>query len=61
MTGYDEGTKIEWDWGDGTATGTIVACYTQKRTLKIDGNSITRDASEGCPSYKIERLVAEYA
>ncbi|KWV92721.1 DUF2945 domain-containing protein [Erythrobacter sp. YT30] len=55
MTGYEEGTKIEWDWGNGTASGTIVERYTQKRTLKIDGNSVTRDASEDCPSYKIEQ------
>lgn len=55
MSHYEEGTVIEWDWGDGTAKGEIVARYTQKRTLKIDGNELTRDASEDCPSYKIEQ------
>ena len=55
MDQYSEGAKIQWDWGNGTATGKIVAVYTQKRTLKIDGTEVTRDASEDCPSYKIEQ------
>lgn len=55
MTSFSEGTKVEWDWGSGTATGEIEAVYTQKRTLKIDGAEITRDASEDCPSYKIKQ------
>jgi hypothetical protein len=54
-TTYSEGDKVQWDWGNGTATGTIVQKYTQKRTLKIDGNDITRDADEDNPSYKIEQ------
>lgn len=55
MSGYSEGTKVEWDWGDGTASGEVKQVYTQQRTLKIDGNEVTRDASEDCPSYKIEQ------
>ncbi|MEO0461763.1 MAG: DUF2945 domain-containing protein [Pseudomonadota bacterium] len=55
MSGYSEGTKIQWDWGDGTASGKIAQVYTQKRTLTIDGNDVTRDASDDCPSYKIEQ------
>lgn len=55
MSGYSEGTKVQWDWGDGSASGKIVQVYTQERTLKIDGNEVTRDASEDCPSYKIEQ------
>jgi uncharacterized protein YrrD len=55
MSGFSEGTQIEWDWGNGTATGKIEAVYTQKRTLKIDGNEVTRNANKDCPSYKIEQ------
>lgn len=55
MSRYSEGTKVEWDWGDGTASGEVKQVYTQQRTLKIDGNEVTRDASEDCPSYKIEQ------
>lgn len=53
--GYSQGTKVEWDWGDGTGTGKIVEVYTQKRTLTIDGTEVTRDADEDCPAYKIEQ------
>lgn len=53
--GYDEGTKVEWDWGDGTATGKIAKVYTQKQTLTIKGSEVTRDADEDCPAYRIEQ------
>ena len=52
---YSEGTKVEWDWGNGTATGKVQKKYTQKRTLKIDGTEVTRDADEDNPSYRIEQ------
>jgi hypothetical protein len=52
--GYAEGTKVEWDWGDGTASGTVVKVYTRKQTLTIKGTDVTRDASQDCPAYRIE-------
>ena len=52
---YREGTKVEWDWGNGTGTGKITKKYTQKITLKIDGSEVTRDASDDEPAYKIEQ------
>ena len=52
---YSEGDKVEWSWGNGTGTGTIKKVYTQKRTLKIDGTEVTKDASEDSPSYRIEQ------
>ena len=55
MAGYSEGIRVEWDWADGTGTGKVTKVYTQKRTLKIDGAEVTRDASEDCPSYRIEQ------
>lgn len=53
--GYSEGTKVEWDWGNGTGTGKIEQVYIQKRTLKIDGAEVTREASEDEPAYKIKQ------
>ena len=41
---YSEGTKVEWDWGNGTGTGKVVKKYTRKTTLKIKGSEVTRDA-----------------
>ncbi|SDG79429.1 DUF2945 domain-containing protein [Sulfitobacter delicatus] len=52
---YQTGTKVEWDWGNGTGTGKIVKKYTQKITLKIDGSEVTRKASDDEPAYKIEQ------
>ncbi len=52
---YSEGTKVEWDWGNGTGTGKVVKRYTQKITLTISGTEVTRDASEDAPAYKIEQ------
>jgi hypothetical protein len=55
MSEFETGTCVEWDWGSGTATGEVVEVYTQKRTLKIDGNEVTREASTDCPAYKIKQ------
>ncbi len=55
MAAFSIGTRVEWDWGPGTAKGSISSVYTQKRTLKINGSEVTREASEDCPSYEIEQ------
>ncbi|EDQ06569.1 hypothetical protein DSM14862_00311 [Sulfitobacter indolifex] len=52
---YQTGTKVEWDWGNGTGTGKIVKKYTQKITLKLQGSDVTRKASDDEPAYKIEQ------
>mgnify|MGYP005824494113 FL=1 len=52
---YQTGTKVEWDWGNGTGTGEIVKKYTQKITLKLQGSEVTRKASDDEPAYKIEQ------
>ena len=55
MSGYSEGTKVEWDWGNGTATGKIQSSFTKKVTRKIDGNEVTRNGSEDDPAYYIKQ------
>ena len=52
---YSEGTRVEWDWGNGTGTGRVAKVYTQKITLKIKGTEVTRDASKDAPAYRIEQ------
>ena len=52
---YNEGDKVKWEWGNGTATGTVQKKYTQKITVKIKGNEITRDADNDNPAYYIEQ------
>ena len=46
MTVYKESTKVQWDWGTGTATGRIETVYTEKVTRKIKGAEVTRNASQ---------------
>jgi hypothetical protein len=55
MASYSEGDKVEWDWGNGTAQGKVQKVYTQKITMKIKGNEVTRDGSEDCPALYIEQ------
>lgn len=50
---YDVGDTVRWNWGNGTATGTVAKVYTQKITLEISGTEVTRDGSDDCPAYKI--------
>lgn len=54
-SGYNQGDKVEWDWGNGTAKGTIEKVYRQKTTRKINGSEVTRDASDDEPAYYIEQ------
>jgi len=51
---YNEGDRVEWDWGNGTASGEVIKVYTQKQTLKIKGEDVTRDASDDRPAYRID-------
>lgn len=52
---FDEGDEVEWNWGNGTGTGTVETVYTRKTTRKIDGNEVTREASEDEPAYFIKQ------
>lgn len=49
------GDKVEWNWGDGTANGEVTERFTEKVTRTIDGNEVTRNASEDEPAYLIEQ------
>ncbi|MFD0916493.1 DUF2945 domain-containing protein [Pseudahrensia aquimaris] len=55
MAGYTEGTKVEWDWGDGTGVGKIETVHTSKITRTIKGTEVTREASEDEPAYSIKQ------
>lgn len=55
MSGYNKGDKVEWDWGDGTATGKIDTVHTSDVNKTIKGNNVSREASQDCPAYTIEQ------
>ena len=42
-----KGTKVKWNWGNGTAKGKVEETYTEKVTKTIKGNEVTRDGEEG--------------
>jgi len=42
-----EGTKVKWNWGNGSATGEVKETYTKEVTKTIKGNDVTRKGEEG--------------
>ena len=55
MSGYPEGTKVKWKWGQGTASGRIETVYTDDVTRKIKGTEVKRNASKDEPAYYIKQ------
>lgn len=55
MAKHRVGTKVEWDWGKGTATGTITDSFTKPVERTIKGARIRRDADDDNPAYLIEQ------
>ncbi len=50
-----EGTEVQWSWGNGTATGTVVAVHREKVTRTLAGSEITRNGSDDDPALLIEQ------
>ncbi|MDX1418332.1 MAG: DUF2945 domain-containing protein [Rubricoccaceae bacterium] len=55
MPRYNKGDDVQWEWGSGTATGTVQESFTEHVTRTIDGNEVTRDADTDNPAYLIEQ------
>lgn len=55
MSRYSKGDRVEWDWGNGSAAGTVQASYTERVSEDIDGTTVTRDADEDNPAYLIQQ------
>ncbi|MCC1493878.1 DUF2945 domain-containing protein [Cognatishimia sp. F0-27] len=49
------GDKVAWDWGTGTASGTIKQIYKNDVSKTIKGNTVKRHASDDEPAYLIEQ------
>ena len=49
------GDTVKWNWGGGTGEGEVTERFTEKTTRTIEGNDVTRDASEDEPAYMIEQ------
>ncbi|MTE00854.1 DUF2945 domain-containing protein [Paracoccus sp. YIM 132242] len=55
MSKFRVGTAVEWDWGKGTATGTITESFTEPVERTIKGATIKRNADPENPAYLIEQ------
>ena len=55
MADIDVGDEVEWNWGNGTGTGKVTERFTEKVTRTIDGNEVTRNASDDDPAFMIEQ------
>lgn len=49
------GSKVSWDWGQGTAEGKVQEIYREKITKEIKGSEITRKGTKDNPAYLIEQ------
>jgi hypothetical protein len=54
------GSKVKWDWGNGSATGTVEETYTTKTTKTIKGTEVTRNGEEGDKALYIKQDDGDY-
>jgi ABC-type taurine transport system ATPase subunit len=55
MSYLQEGSKVRWQWGEGSATGKIIERFEEKVSRRIKGSEVTRDASKDDPAFLIEQ------
>lgn len=47
------GTRVRWNWGNGTGEGEVRECFTERVTRTIKGSEVTRNADEDNPAYLV--------
>ncbi len=52
---YGKGSRVAWNWGNGTGEGKVAESFTGRVTRTIEGKEITRNASDENPAYLIEQ------
>ncbi len=55
MANISAGQRVNWNWGNGSAEGTIREIFTSKTTVTIKGTDVTRNTSEDEPAFLIEQ------
>jgi len=53
--GFQSGDKVEWDWGNGTATGQVDQTHQSSITRTIKGSEVTRNGSSDDPALEIKQ------
>lgn len=46
---------VQWDWGNGTATGQIKERFEREVTRTLQGSEVTRDGDSDNPAYLIRQ------
>lgn len=54
------GTRVQWNWGSGTAEGTVMKTYTSKITRTIKGTEVTRNGEKGNKALYIRQDDGDY-
>ena len=54
-TPYTAGDQVSWDWGQGSASGTVIEVFTDRVEKTIKGTTVTRNAADDNPAYLIEQ------
>ena len=52
---FSKGDKVQWKWGNGHGTGEVQEKFTSKVTRTIEGNEVTRNASDDEPAYLLKQ------
>ncbi len=42
-----KGSKVEWKWGNGTASGKVLETYSEPTTKTIKGTEVSRNGETG--------------
>ena len=52
---YQTNTKVQWEWGKGTAQGYVREIFREKVSRQLKGSEVTRNGSDADPAYLIEQ------
>ncbi|RIV85725.1 DUF2945 domain-containing protein [Aurantiacibacter zhengii] len=52
---FQSGQYVQWDWGNGTASGQIEDRFEREVTRTLQGSEITRNGEEDNPAYLIKQ------
>ena len=52
---YSKGDRVAWNWGNGSAEGTVQAVYKDRVEKEIKGATVTRNADSENPAYLIQK------
>lgn len=50
MSKISEGDTVKWDWGNGSASGTVQSVFSEKTTRTIKGSEVTRNGTKDDPA-----------